>query len=109
VGEEVGDLGAGERDGGVAQRRDDRLSSAQSGLELFGRDLVQRGVVARPSLDLLGEPVELLSPLWIVFGEILEANDQEVDVALRVTVCSRCGTEDGDVDRLCRAGSNPLP
>ena len=57
-------------------------------------------MVARPSLDPLGKPVELLPPLRIVFGEVLGANYQEVDVALHVTVRSRRGTEDGDVDRL---------
>jgi len=76
IGEQIGDLRAGEHDGGVAQRREDGLSSAQSGPEPFGRDLVQRGMVARPALDLLGEPVKLLSPLRIVFDEVLGANDQ---------------------------------
>jgi len=90
---EVCEVRAGDGDGPLTQRRDDGLAAAQRCSEIAGGQLVQGGVVARPALDVLGEPVQLPAPLRIIIGHLFRMNDQQVDVAGGAAVAARSLTK----------------
>jgi hypothetical protein len=79
---------------------DDRGALATQAREIALGDLRDTGVVPGPGVDHGGERVDLRPPTLVILVHIPRSDDEDVDVALRVPVATRGGSEDGRMNRL---------
>jgi len=55
-------------------------------------------VIARPSLNILGQLVDLSAPPLILLLDGVRSHDEEIDGAFNVAIRSRCRSEDGGMN-----------